>query len=122
MGFRKHHMPLVSITRRMVKLTSSSIHTAKRDDMNDMLAFAKRLRRAASAIEELFVEAKRQNRQTAFALTSHTPRFKKKAPNKGYSYNGKHWTQTPAGKKKMARIQKLAAAARRKNQQEKAAS
>lgn len=75
--------------------------------MNDMLKYAAKLRKAARAIEELFIERKKESRQTAFAITSHKPRFRK------------HWTQTVAGKRKMSKAQK-AVWAKKKNAEKKA--
>lgn len=45
-------------------------------------------------------------RKKAAAIIKSVRSTKKPKSNRGYDYNGMHWTQTPEGKKKIAAISK----------------
>lgn len=87
---------------------------------------ATKLRKAAEVLDELFhVEETSQVaekiRRTIKVRRVHLKKVKQSS--KGRSYNGKHWTQTPAGKKRVKKVLKIALAAKRaKKAAEKAAA
>ena len=56
--------------------------------------FIKKLRRAADALDELYIDDSSENRKVAQVEILEDKKKRKK----------KHWTQTPEGKLKMAKI------------------
>ena len=60
--------------------------------------FIKKLRRAADALDELYIDDSSENRKVAQVEILEDKKKRKK----------KHWTQTPEGKLKMAKIIKAA--------------
>lgn len=129
---KTHAIPVVNLTARVVEMLSSQIAAFDFDHVSQVSAASLRhgrrdtrmgevalSRDARTALQSAFrngatpeVDGERKRVMTAegraniAAAQRRRWKLAKKAKRttKGYSYNGKHWTQTPAGRKRMAAI------------------
>jgi len=80
----------------------------------EIKAFAQKLRNAAASLDELIGVDRPTGNENVKTANKIRKTLKKKRVKKNRSYNGNHWTQTPAGKKKLARQQRRVWRAKKK--------
>jgi len=69
----------------------------------NLVIFTQKLRRAADLLDDLFGREPKGTNENHHTARKILKAVKKGKGPKGFKYNGTHWTQTPAGKKRLAR-------------------